>query len=343
VEIDDVDVESETPPLRMRDDFANHRRAGVLFLAALGLVAAVDAGVVLALRRARAGGVALAPALAAANLALAACAGLGLLADTVYFGRLHPKQVDFAGYENRIEYEGQIVPRLAREVPPGPPPAGVRRILFLGTSQTWGSGAARGEDVWVHRLEATLNAAAAPGERYELIDGGLPGEISSKVRKVFERHWIGWRPELVVVNLGNNDRDPALLAQELERIAALCAERDIRVAFVPEPNSVESRDEKSLRGLVAKHDALRAVAARRGIPVLEVHAPLAAERDSGFLWWDRVHLTSYGQERLAALLVGPVLEAAGVGAERAVSELRAPAAVEPVVELDQHPGAVGHR
>jgi lysophospholipase L1-like esterase len=44
---------------------------------------------------------------------------------------------------------------------------------------------------------------------------------------------------------------------------------------------------------------MREVAARHAIPVVEVHDALAAERDSGFLWWDRVHLTSYGQERLA--------------------------------------------
>jgi lysophospholipase L1-like esterase len=37
--------------------------------------------------------------------------------------------------------------------------------------------------------------------------------------------------------------------------------------------------------------------------VVEVHEPLVAERDGGFLWWDRVHLTSYGQERLARRLL----------------------------------------
>ncbi len=337
VEVDDVEIESERPPRRLHEDFANHRRAGAFLAAAFGLVALVDLGVACGAGRGRH-----ALALAAANLALAACAGLALLADTLYFGRLHPDRVDFAGYENRIEYVGQIVPRLAREVPAGPAPPGVRRILVLGTSQTWGSGAARPEDVWVRRLEASLGAAAAPGERFQVVNGGLPGETSKELRKVFEERWIGWEPALVIVNLGNNDRDPAVLARELDRIAALCAERGIRAAFVPEPNATESRSARSLRGLEAKHEALRAVAARRGIPVFEVHAALAAERDGGFLWWDRVHLTSYGQERLAALLVGPVLEAASIGAQRGQAELGAPAAVEPVVELDEHGGTVGH-
>jgi len=300
VEVDDVRVESASPPLVLREDFANHRGAGPLLAAALLLIGVLDGAV--ARLVARRGGAA-APALAATNLVVLACAGLALLADAVYFGRLHPERIDFAGFENRIEYEGQIVPRLAREVPLAPPPPGVRRILVLGTSQTWGSGAARPEDVWVRRLEAALNQSARLGERFELIDAGLPGERAEKLREHFEESWVAWRPELVLVNLGNNDRDPAVLARELERIARRAREAGSRVAFVPEPNCIESRSERSLRGLRANHAAMREVAGRLGIPVVEVHEALVAERDGGFLWWDRVHLTSYGQERLARRLL----------------------------------------
>lgn len=300
VEVDDVAVADAATGAVWSEDFANHRHEGALFAGALALVLALCAGVALAVRRR---GGAPAPAVALASGVALACAALALGADTAYFSRIHPEQVHFEGYENRIEYEGQIVPRLAREYPLRPPPAGVRRILVLGTSQTWGSGAARAEDVWVRRLERWLDAAAPPGERFELIDAGLPGQTAKKVREVLEdEHWERWQPELALVNLGNNDRDPAILARELERIARWAAEWNVRLAFVPEPNCVESRSERSLRGLAAKHDAMREVAARHGIPVIEVHDALAAERDGGFLWWDRVHLTSYGQERLARLL-----------------------------------------
>jgi lysophospholipase L1-like esterase len=300
VEVDDVAVGDAESGTTLYEDFANHRHAAALFAGALALLAALDAGVALALRRR---GGALLPALALANGVALVCAGLALLADTAYFSRIHPEQVHFEGYENRIEYEGQIVPRLAREYPLEAPPAGVRRILVLGTSQTWGSGAARRADVWVRRLEAWLGETARPGERFELIDAGLPGETSKKVREALEKRFEAWRPELLLVNLGNNDRDPEPFARELERMARWSAERGVRVAFVPEPNCIESRSERSLRGLRAKHAAMREVAARHGIPVVEVHDALAAERDTGFLWWDRVHLTSYGQERLAQRLL----------------------------------------
>jgi lysophospholipase L1-like esterase len=179
----------------------------------------------------------------------------------------------------------------------------VRRVVVLGTSQTWGSGAARPEDVWVRRLEAALDASAAPGERFELIDAGLPGETSRELADLWTKRWVAWQPEVVLVNLANNDRDAASLAREVERIVALNEQRGIRTVLIPEANSTESRSERSLRGLEQKHAALRALAARHGLPVIETHAPLVAARDDGFLWWDRVHLTSYGQARLAALLL----------------------------------------
>ena len=300
VEVDDLRVESAAPPGVIVEDFANQRGAGRLFGAALALVATL--GTAVAFLAARSGSAA-APAFTATQLVVLVCTGLALLADTLYFGRRHPERIDFAGFENRIEYEGQIVPRLAREHPLAAPPAGVRRILILGSSQTWGSGAAHTEDVWVRRLEAGLNESARLGERFEVIDAGVPAEVAKDQRKHFEESWVAWQPELVLVNLGNNDRDPRILAREVERIARRAREAGSRVVFVPEPNCVEGRSARSLRVLVANHAAMREVAARLGLPVVEVHGRLHAERDSGFLWWDRVHLTSYGQERLARLLL----------------------------------------
>ena len=94
------------------------------------------------------------------------------------------------------------------------------------------------------------------------------------------------------MNLGNNDRDPEVLARNLERIAeANAAKRGIATAFVPEPNCVESRSEKSLtrararsttrcarsrsataRPMVEVHDAL-AGAARHGLPLVGPRPP----------------------------------------------------------------------
>jgi len=48
------------------------------------------------------------------------------------------------------------------------------RVLVVGTSQTWGAGAARAEDGFVERLERLL-MAAEPERRWECINAGIQG------------------------------------------------------------------------------------------------------------------------------------------------------------------------
>ena len=69
---------------------------------------------------------------------------------------------------------------------------------------------------------------------------------------------------------------------------------------VPEANSVENRS--SLDPLLERHYALRGMAGDLGLPVIETHDWLVERRDQGFLWWDRVHLTPFGQRLLARRL-----------------------------------------
>ena len=48
---------------------------------------------------------------------------------------------------------------------------------------------------------------------------------------------------------------------------------------------------------------------RFGVPVLDLHGHLSAPEvvDSGFLWWDYVHLSSYGHRRAAEWLAPQLL------------------------------------
>jgi hypothetical protein len=52
---------------------------------------------------------------------------------------------------------------------------------------------------------------------------------------------------------------------------------------------------------------MREVGAATGTPVVDMMALLAGERDTGFLWWDGVHLTSFGHRRFAELLHAELL------------------------------------
>jgi lysophospholipase L1-like esterase len=296
--IDDIRVVSAIAPTSIEEDFSNHRGEREARLAALlGVVAVYLVVLVAGARRRRAEGVSPHVALTAVHGVLLLCTGLAWAVEALYLGRMHPDDVDFEGFENRIEYETAVTKRLAAEHPREPAPPGVRRILAVGSSQTWGSGAPSKAQTWVAQLEEGLNEQAAPGERFEVINTGIAGLDASRLLTIHMQDWLVWQPEAVLIDLGNNDRDPGKLAEALEVFADLHEERGIHTVFVPEPNTIENR--KSLHELEAKHEAMREVAARHGIPLIEVHGPLVERRDQGFVWWDRVHLTAFGHRLFA--------------------------------------------
>ncbi len=169
-----------------------------------------------------------------------------------------------------------------------------RRILFVGSSQTWGAGARRDEEAFVSRLEARLNEPFRK-PRFICLNLGVSSakarDLVPLVRALLPRV----KPGLVVVNLSSNDRSsrgfPAAMRKIVGRVQAAGA-RSVLVLEANAPGAVDA-------GLEARHGELTELAAELGLPVIDLHGYLVPLEDTGFLWWDKVHLTSYGQ-RLAA-------------------------------------------
>ena len=149
------------PPLRVDEDFANHRRAPLVFGSALALLLAARRGS--SPGRARRAWRRAAPAVALANGVVLACAGGSRSSPTPSTSAASTRRTSTSPATRTRSSTRARSHRASRSATrSAPPPPGVRRIVVLGTSQTWGSGAARPEDVWVPRLEALLNAAARP-------------------------------------------------------------------------------------------------------------------------------------------------------------------------------------
>jgi lysophospholipase L1-like esterase len=96
-----------------------------------------------------------------------------------------------------------------------------------------------------------------------------------------------------VVNVSFNDRDPERLEAALRGIVELGRSRGIETVLVVEPMSADKED----AGVRERQQVVRAVGESLGVPTLDLEAHLADSTiyDSGWLWWDQVHLTSYGQ------------------------------------------------
>jgi lysophospholipase L1-like esterase len=292
--VDDVAVWGTGQEQPWTEDFANRRHAGWIGIGAALGVGAVLGGVLLATARTRRReGLTATPYLFTTHLVLLVSALALWAVDTWVLWPRHPDEVDFRGYVTTFERKRDVVARLREEVAV-PKPAGRNRLLFLGGSQTWGSGARTRADTWSAKLREEL------GPDVEVINAGIPAYTAPQLLRLYEDEWIDWEPDVVVLNVSHNDRDPEALETAVRRFVALNGERGIATVLVPEANSVENRS--SLDALAERHARLRRVAAEEGLALVETHDWLAERRDAGFLWWDRVHLTPFGQTLLARRL-----------------------------------------
>ncbi|MBF0522631.1 MAG: SGNH/GDSL hydrolase family protein [Candidatus Omnitrophica bacterium] len=171
------------------------------------------------------------------------------------------------------------------------------RILVLGSSQTWGAGIARRGDEFTSLLEKELNRKI-PSKKITVINAGICGSSSKRLYKLYEAAFIDTKPDLVIINLSNNDDnfDEQKFVLYLTRFCELNRRSGIRTAFMLEPNSLEHRF------YLPNHPIMRQVALRYNVPILDAQAFLAERHENGFLWWDWVHMSSFGHKLIAEFL-----------------------------------------
>lgn len=81
-------------------------------------------------------------------------------------------------------------------------------VVCLGDSTTFGWMVSE-EDTFAGRLRGLLSSRR-PDDRWQVLNAGVPGYSSFQVRLLAERLLPRWRPEVVVICVGNNDGWPAL-------------------------------------------------------------------------------------------------------------------------------------
>ena len=101
---------------------------------------------------------------------------------------------------------------------------------------------------------------------------------------------------MVIINLSNNDLSTFEFADNMNEFLNLNESAGIQTLFLEEANSGE--EIKKNRALLDNHLALRSLGEKRGVQVLKLHRffQIKDDMNEGRLWWDFVHLTSYGHE-----------------------------------------------
>jgi lysophospholipase L1-like esterase len=309
--VDDVEVGFGSDAAPLIESFANRRGwVGYVAIAAV-ITAAIGTLIHLALRR-WAGFEALPAHLGCFTgyLVVLVCVAAYAAVDYFHLSGLYPadsRTMEAAGYPNRIEGAEVAVRRIRREIG-ALASDGRLRILLIGTSQSWGAGALRPEDVWGRVLERELNERfSAEGRGFVVVNTAIPGLQAPGLLELYRREWQKAKPDLVIINLGHNDRRGPAFGAALQGFVATNRARGIPTVFIPEPNASGGPIRSRLR---RNHEIIREVARALDVPVIDAHAWLRQRRDSGFLWWDGIHLTSYGQrllgEHVASELV-PIL------------------------------------
>jgi len=191
-----------------------------------------------------------------------------------------------------------------------PKPAGTVRVFGLGGSQAWGSGAAGSDETFYALLGRELAGRGLPVEIYNAsVNGvGVPAILN-----IFRDILLPFEPDLLILDTGLNDSmalrqirsDPArekhreILIDLFGRILDLAAENGIDVILCQEPMSLEM----PLRPDPVLYEQLAELTRRAGFPVVSPLAALAEAEPSTFLWWDLAHLTPYGHNLMARLLL----------------------------------------
>jgi len=193
-----------------------------------------------------------------------------------------------------------IADRYHRQRPPG-----TRRVLFLGGSTTWGSGASSESQAWVARVERALRQRTSlDGSRYQCVNAGICAQGSPMLVPQFENDWIQLDPFLVVASMSVNDHRVDLFRDNLTRLIQLCEQRDIRLVFSLEPGARVGAPDKTLD----MHEVMRSLAQEHGIALVDATDIADQEARGGWVWWDPVHLTDFGNRLYAQGVLPAILE-----------------------------------
>ena len=206
-----------------------------------------------------------------------------------------------------------------------PPRREDHRILVVGGSQTWGAGAAKRSEITSKILEKRLHAEFGD-DKVSVINAAIPNFRLASILEKYSDSWIQLEPKLLVVVVSVNDAGNKGFKQSLVDLLELNRSKGIETLLVLEPYTPEMEQAYSLKrrpcdpeDLANNHNIMRQLSAEKGVPFLDLHSALKRDFDTGFLWWDFVHLTSFGQ-RLAGNHLADFLLETILDGEKAASD-----------------------
>jgi lysophospholipase L1-like esterase len=228
--------------------------------------------------------------IASVNLTMVICI---LLCFFLFWGRyLYPREwmINWKSITTTIQSKDEVMDMNASEIP-GNAPYGMK-VIFLGSSQTWGAGATSVEATFISRLEKMLNDSTE--HPVQCFNAAVSGINSDEITKTYSNYWISKiKPDICIINLALNDAGNSAFRNNLEEIIIINRRKGILTILIPEPV------ERHMVSVSANHQTMKILAEKYGLMAVDIQGYLNDHFDSGFIFWDCVHLTDFGQELFA--------------------------------------------
>jgi len=220
----------------------------------------------------------------------------------VYFGQnLYPKKWMIFWHEepkvkDRLAFKKQLFHKYS-----SPPFNKYLKIILVGSSQTWGTGASTDETTWARLFETGLKKQCNT-ENICCINVGIPGSNSGKLLKNYTDRWIWLKPDICIIDLSNNDRGSPKFRGNLSEFIRLNNINNIETVFICEP--ITEYRPKPYQDI----QIMKELAVRYHVRIIDMYSYLLPRQDDGFLFWDFIHLTDYGQKLFADKLLTELKE-----------------------------------
>lgn len=210
------------------------------------------------------------------------------------------EDINWNGIKSLIETGPMVNERIAREFPVNNIAGRKPVIVVMGASQTWGAGASSSGTTFTAVLQDSLRNTLRDSN-ITVINVGVSDIDPETMCGDYINRWSLYQPQLVIINASNNGVDTNLLKEKLQVLVTYNRQHKISTLFIEGPAEDANR-------LFEKDMALRTIAGTNGITSVEMQSVMQQYKDSGYLWWDAVHLSDYGHYIFAKRILPYVLD-----------------------------------
>lgn len=173
-----------------------------------------------------------------------------------------------------------------------------QRFVYMGSSPAYGGGVSDLSKIFVSQLTQKIRECSK--QAVTSLNISSPGDKIEYFVETYKEVLQYWKPTLLIINLGSNDRNVELYRNKLIELIELNNKSGIKTALVKESNSIESSSGR----LLDKYKILEEVSQKYQVPLLDMDAHINAKEiyDTGLLWVDLAHYDRAGHNIVAQWL-----------------------------------------